>query len=198
MGENYVFCCSSHINFNPSSHLKDFFSKCDQIRSFLQIWSHLLKKFLMGSFIFCAVWKALWQRCFWVMFQIVGHKVIKTEHSVTINSWRVVYYLWTYCVVRKMKFSIKIFLASANQIVDSGRFVPLLTKKNITENFFAALQSCVKHFFSNPNIAFPLYKKWCLPLRISSFFVQCPMPQKVLWYTLGCRHHTRFLVYFKL
>ena len=114
------------------------------------------------------------------------------------NSWRVVYYLWTYCVVRKMKFSIKIFLASANQIVDSGRFVPLLTKKNITENFFAALQSCVKHFFSNPNTAFPLYKKWCLPLRISSFFVQCPMPQKVLWYTLGCGHHTRFLVYFKL
>ena len=24
--------------------IKDFFSKCDQIRSFLQIWSHLLKK----------------------------------------------------------------------------------------------------------------------------------------------------------
>ena len=24
--------------------IKDFFSKCDQIRSFLRIWSHLLKK----------------------------------------------------------------------------------------------------------------------------------------------------------
>ena len=36
-------------------YMKDFFSKFDQIRSLLQIWSHLLKKFLMDSFIFCAV-----------------------------------------------------------------------------------------------------------------------------------------------
>ena len=37
------------------SFIKDFFSKCDQIRSKLRIWSHLLKKSLIGSFIFCAV-----------------------------------------------------------------------------------------------------------------------------------------------
>ena len=35
--------------------VKDFFSKCDQICSFQRIWSHLLKKPLMGNFIFCAV-----------------------------------------------------------------------------------------------------------------------------------------------
>ena len=35
--------------------IQDFFSKCDQIRSFLRIWSHLLKKSLMQNFIFCAV-----------------------------------------------------------------------------------------------------------------------------------------------
>ena len=35
--------------------IKDFFNKCDQIRSFLRIWSHLLKKCLMGNYIFCAV-----------------------------------------------------------------------------------------------------------------------------------------------
>ena len=35
--------------------IKDFFSKCDQIRSFVRIWSHLLKKSLMEKFIFCAV-----------------------------------------------------------------------------------------------------------------------------------------------
>ena len=42
---------------------KDFFSKCDQIRSFLRIWSHLLKKSLMKNFIFFAVENAmeLWQ-----------------------------------------------------------------------------------------------------------------------------------------
>ena len=36
--------------------VKDFFSKYDQIRSFLRIWSHLLKKNpLMENFIFCVV-----------------------------------------------------------------------------------------------------------------------------------------------
>ena len=33
--------------------INDFFSKCDEIRSFLRIWSHLLKKPLMENFIFC-------------------------------------------------------------------------------------------------------------------------------------------------
>ena len=33
--------------------IKDFFSKCDQIRS----WSHALKKLLMENFIFCAALK---------------------------------------------------------------------------------------------------------------------------------------------
>ena len=36
--------------------IKNFFSKCDQIRIFLRIWSHLLRKSLMESFIFCAVY----------------------------------------------------------------------------------------------------------------------------------------------
>ena len=35
--------------------IKGFFSKCDQIRSFLQIWSLLLNKSLMENFIFCRV-----------------------------------------------------------------------------------------------------------------------------------------------
>ena len=36
--------------------IKDFISKSDQIRSFLLIWSHLLKKFLMeNNFIFYVV-----------------------------------------------------------------------------------------------------------------------------------------------
>ena len=32
--------------------IEDLFSKCDQIRSFLRIWSHLLKKSLMKNFSF--------------------------------------------------------------------------------------------------------------------------------------------------
>ena len=34
--------------------IKEFLSKCDQIRRSLQIWSHLPKKFLTESLIFCA------------------------------------------------------------------------------------------------------------------------------------------------
>ena len=35
--------------------IMNFFSKCDQIRRKLRIWSHLLQKSLMDNFIFCAV-----------------------------------------------------------------------------------------------------------------------------------------------
>ena len=35
---------------------KDFFSKCDQIRRRLWIWSHILKKSLMENFTFCVVY----------------------------------------------------------------------------------------------------------------------------------------------
>ena len=43
------------FKLSTSQKVKEFFSKCDQICSFLQIWSHLLKKSLMENFLFCAV-----------------------------------------------------------------------------------------------------------------------------------------------
>ena len=42
--------------------IKDFFSKCDQIRRKLRIWSHLLKKSLNENFIF--------MQCAFVIFEI--------------------------------------------------------------------------------------------------------------------------------
>ena len=36
--------------------IKDFFNKREQIRSFLRICSHFLKKLSMENFIFCAVY----------------------------------------------------------------------------------------------------------------------------------------------
>ena len=38
-----------------SFYIKVFFSKCDQIRRKLRIWSHLLKKSSVKNLIFCAV-----------------------------------------------------------------------------------------------------------------------------------------------
>ena len=49
--------------------IKDFFSNYYQIRSFLRIWSHLLKKFLLENFILCAVKVVLFPLkilCFWL------------------------------------------------------------------------------------------------------------------------------------
>ena len=47
--------------------VKDFFSKCEQIRSFLRICSHLLKKFLTENFIFvqflCGVSRTDFEDC---------------------------------------------------------------------------------------------------------------------------------------
>ena len=46
--------------------IKDFFSKCDQVRSFLQIWSYLLKKSLMENFIFlCTVVETTLNNYYW-------------------------------------------------------------------------------------------------------------------------------------
>ena len=59
--------------------IKDLFSKCDQIRSFLRIWSHLLKKSLVENFIFCAM-----------LIQYVKLTVILTNSQCTfelISSW---------------------------------------------------------------------------------------------------------------
>ena len=46
---------SSYTAQEMKFSIKDFLRKCDQIRSFLRICSHLLKNSLMENFIFCAV-----------------------------------------------------------------------------------------------------------------------------------------------
>ena len=48
--------CTSRLTAQKMKFsIKYFFSKCDQLHSFLQIWSHLPKKSLMKNFISCAV-----------------------------------------------------------------------------------------------------------------------------------------------
>ena len=47
--------CSHNTAQKMKFSIKDFFSKFNQIRRFLRIWLHLLKKSLMENFIFCAI-----------------------------------------------------------------------------------------------------------------------------------------------
>ena len=57
----YLYCAfdrmflSCHTAQKMKFSIKDFFSKCDQIRWSRRIWSHLLNKSLMENFIFWAV-----------------------------------------------------------------------------------------------------------------------------------------------
>ena len=66
--------------------IKDFLSKCDQICSFLLIWSHLLKKSLMENFIFlCSVWCII---IFRILFKCVIFSLrhlIAEDHSKYCN-----------------------------------------------------------------------------------------------------------------
>ena len=60
MKSKYVYVWASRVKESYTAQkmkfsIKDFFSKCDQIRRKLRIWSHLLKKSLTKNFIFCAV-----------------------------------------------------------------------------------------------------------------------------------------------
>ena len=43
--------------------IKDFFGKCDQMRSFLRICSHLLEKSLIEKLIFCIVGRFVVSQC---------------------------------------------------------------------------------------------------------------------------------------
>ena len=54
----------SHTTQKMKFSIKDFFSKCDQIRRKLRIWSHLLKRFLIENLIFCAV-SNIWDWAFY-------------------------------------------------------------------------------------------------------------------------------------
>ena len=52
--QEYVFPGKCDNAKKMKFSIMGFFSKCDQIRQNLRTWSHLLKKFLMENFDFCA------------------------------------------------------------------------------------------------------------------------------------------------
>ena len=66
------------------SPIKDFFSKCDQIRRKLRIWSHLLKKSLMENFIFCAVDIAAKREV--TLFSFMNSDMVKPEKHESFST----------------------------------------------------------------------------------------------------------------
>ena len=62
--------------------IKDFFVKCDQILSFLQIWSHLMKKSLMKNFTFC-----------------VQCKICDCEYYITLKEMKIIFVCLVICLI---------------------------------------------------------------------------------------------------
>ena len=66
--------------------IKDFFSRCDQIRWKLRIWSHLLQQSLMEKFHFlCRGWDDVWDKKKLKKFQIMLSEK-KVGAAVTIEN----------------------------------------------------------------------------------------------------------------
>ena len=89
----HIHC--TKVNFS----IKAFLSKCDQIRSFLRIWSHLLKKALMRNFIFCAVkYSKISKNFFWPANR-VWNNLLRKDDDIFWHGWSTGYYcglyLWT-------------------------------------------------------------------------------------------------------
>ena len=74
---------------------KDFFSTCNQIRSLLRLWSHLVKKFLMENFIFCAVYFQICTKdCQWS-----GHRLL--VNSFTVDWFNAILRIAYFCLISK-------------------------------------------------------------------------------------------------
>ena len=71
---------------------KDFFGKCDQIRRKQQIWSDLLKKSLMGNFIFSVVYA----------YQGVRNNSFTEHFAYVLHEWS----------RRRLEFSVLEFVSS--------------------------------------------------------------------------------------
>ena len=65
--------------------IKDFFSKCDQILSFLRFWLHLLKNSLMENFIFCAVYIEIGSASFETFLPILWKFVLKKSQEKAVS-----------------------------------------------------------------------------------------------------------------
>ena len=83
--------------------IKEFFSKCDQIRIFLRIWSHLLKKSLMEKFIFFC--SDIYFYAIYCYFSItVKREYLEKFMAIGISSTCLFEYIWNKWTLCKIFF----------------------------------------------------------------------------------------------
>ena len=102
-------CTAQKMKFS----IKDFFRKCDQIHSRLQIWPHLLKKSLMKNFILCAVHFAqLVLSCTTYFVEKYWKKrhYVKMHHSIKLHWGNLRFYcnyFWKFIIIYFQKLTKK-------------------------------------------------------------------------------------------
>ena len=99
---SYCFHCTK-MKFS----ITDFFSKCDQIRSFLRIWLHLLKKSITENFIFCAVFFAhCWSGCLflWYSCNIIVNVIWQNYFLTSMGDYVTASYFQTLTYLRNKYF----------------------------------------------------------------------------------------------
>ena len=99
--------CWWHTAQKIKFSIKDFFSKCDQIRGFLRIWSYLLKKSLTENFIFCEV-AFCKLRC--LRFCVSSDKWKTTVAMILLAIWDT-FLCKSNCNFNSCKFSYKLYLS---------------------------------------------------------------------------------------
>ena len=83
--------------------IKNFFSKCDQVRGKLRIWSYLLKISLMENFISCVLISILYFYISYGSFEFLKfqHVMLENYFSRSYFSSLLVVGLLVYCIVKK-------------------------------------------------------------------------------------------------
>ena len=68
--------------------IRDFFSKCDQIRNFLRIWSHLLKKYLMEKLLWVVLKMfVLIKKSIFISYTIVFVTEYLSNYVIPVYYW---------------------------------------------------------------------------------------------------------------
>ena len=113
-------------------YIKGFFRKCDQIRSFLRIWSHLLKKPLIENFIFCAVFLVVWYMPNWCRLSIDLQEQKRHNRNILKNCF-------LYCISSYHKTEL-LFHSACLRDLDHSSLSYLLPRYDI--NFRSSHRMC--------------------------------------------------------
>ena len=120
--------------------IKDFFSKCDQIRRKLRIWLHLLKKSLMENFSFCAAKIGLFLK---ILLIAESRWLFLKNAPFLMSVWLGFEYPWLYLLL----LFLRILLHSPPLIYTKYKFSTIRCRKSATNMVAKSWRNPCKSFF---------------------------------------------------